>query len=150
MAGAARYGSLGCIICGRENPAGARAAFRRTEDGAVTEVAPPVHLQGFNGLLHGGIITGLLDDAMWYAAHFQGMFTMTAEIAVRFKKAVPAGRTLRVTARLVARKKRLAELSAELADAVTGEVLAEATGKFLQVSEEMRRQLGGDGLVTLY
>lgn len=145
-----RYGSRHCLICGRDNPAGVRAAFRPTVAGAEAEVSPPEHLQGFAGVLHGGVVTGLLDDAMWYAAHFHGLFTMTAEITVRFRKPVPTGRPLRLTGRLVARQRRLAELAAELADAASGEVLAEASGKFLQVSEAMRERLGGDGLVAVY
>ncbi len=149
-AGGPRYGSRHCIICGRDNPAGARAAFRPAPGGAEAEVTPPAHLQGFAGVLHGGIVTGLLDDAMWYAAHFQGLFTMTAEITVRFRKPVPTGRPLRLAGRLVARKRRLAEMAAELADAESGEILAEASGKFLEVSEAMRRELGGDGLITVY
>lgn len=135
------YGSRGCIVCGRENPAGLGVSYHAAGGRSRAEVTPPGRFQGFDGTLHGGIITGLLDDAMWYAAYSAGMFTMTAELTVRFKKPVPVEQPLRLEGRLVSRRGRLAEMAAELRDGA-GEVLAEASAKFLAVPEEMRQRLG--------
>lgn len=135
------YGSRGCIVCGRENPAGLKVSYHAAGGRSHAAVTPPGRFQGFDGTLHGGIITGLLDDAMWYAAYSAGMFTMTAELTVRFKKPVPVERPLRLEGRLVSRRGRLAEMAAELRDGA-GEVLAEASAKFLAVPEEMRQRLG--------
>ncbi len=135
------YGSRGCIVCGRENPAGLRVTYHAAAGRSRAEVTPPARFQGFDGTLHGGIVSALLDDAMWYAAYSAGMFTMTAELTVRFKKPVPVERPLRLEGRLLARRGRLAEMAAELRDAA-GEVLAEARAKFLAVPEDMRLRLG--------
>lgn len=124
--------SRGCIVCGRDNPVGLHIQFRRTPAGVEATVRPQVHFQGFSGVLHGGVVCGLLDDAMWWAIYAQReVITMTAEIAVRYKKPVPVGADLRVEASVdAARSGRLFLASGRLRDAA-GEVLAEAHGKFL-------------------
>lgn len=137
------YCSRECLICGRENPAGIRARFGVEDGVSVAVVTPPEHLQGFKGVLHGGIVTALLDDAMWYAAYGQGMFTLTGELGVRFRRPVEVGRRLEVRGRMLARRGRLAEMSAEIRYLDTGELVAEATGKFMEVSPEVRARLSG-------
>lgn len=137
------YYSRDCLICGRENAAGIGARFVAEDGVAEAVVTPPAHLQGFTGVLHGGIVTALLDDAMWYAAYAQGLFTLTGELGVRFRRPVEMGRSLRVKGRLQARRGRLAEMSAEMRYLDSGELLAEATGKFMEVSPEVRARLQG-------
>lgn len=141
------FGSRDCIVCGRHNPAGLRVTYWAEDGRSRAEVVPPAHFQGFDGTLHGGIVSALLDDAMWYAAFSAGLFTMTAELSVRFRKPVPVGEAIRLEGRVQAQRGRLTEMAAELSHAVTGEVLAEASGKFLLVSEEMRQRLGGADLI---
>lgn len=111
---------------------GLHIQFRRTSTGVEATVRPQAHFQGFSGVLHGGVVCGLLDDAMWWAIYARReVITMTAEISVRYKKPVPVGADLRVEASVdAARNSRLFLASARLRDA-TGEVLAEAHGKFL-------------------
>ena len=140
-AAARPYSSRRCLVCGRENAAGLRVVYHAGGGRSRAEVTPPARFQGFNGTLHGGAVAALLDDAMWYAAYSAGLFTMTAELAVRYRRPAPVERPLRVEGRLVARRGRLAELAAELRGP-GGEVLAEATGKFLAVPEEVQRRLG--------
>lgn len=124
--------SRGCIVCGRDNPVGLHIQFRRTPTGVEATVRPQAHFQGFSGVLHGGVVCGLLDDAMWWAIYAQReVITMTADISVRYKKPVPVGTDLRVEASVdAARNSRLFLASGRLRDAA-GEVLAEAHGKFL-------------------
>lgn len=141
------YGSRGCIVCGRQNSHGLGASFRPAPGGAWAEVTAPPHLQGFDGLLHGGLVAGLLDDAMWYAAYFQGLFTMTGQLSVRYRKPVPTGVRLRVEGRVVAQRHRLAQAEARLMAAESGEVLAEAEGKFVAVPPEVRARLSPEDAI---
>lgn len=134
------YGSRGCIVCGRENAAGLGVTYHAGGGRSRAEVTPPARFQGFDGTLHGGIVSALLDDAMWYAAYSAGMFTMTAELTVRFKKPVPVEQPLRLEGRLLSRRGRLAEMAADLRDGA-GEVLAEAAAKFLAVPQALRERL---------
>ncbi len=144
------YSSRGCLVCGRENLSGLRATFKLSPEGAWTEVTTPVHLQGFDGTLHGGVIAALLDDTMWYTAFGGGYFTMTAELSVRYKKPVPIGIRVRTRGRVVQVRGRLVEVSARMEDADSGLLFAEASGKFLCVPEEMKVRLGSGDIIDMY
>ncbi|HWQ27653.1 MAG TPA: PaaI family thioesterase [Dehalococcoidia bacterium] len=132
-----------CYGCGRENPRG--LALRFELDGGVasaTFVGHPDH-QGYPGHLHGGVVAAVLDEAMGWAAYAQGAFAMTAKMSVRFRRPVPLGRPLTVTAQAVRQRGRAIEMRAELRDAA-GQVLAEADGLFMKVTgrtaEYLRRE----------
>ena len=53
-----------CFGCGRDNPVGLHLHFRTDEDGCYTSFVPqPVH-QSYDGRMHGGLISTLLDETM--------------------------------------------------------------------------------------
>jgi len=53
-----------CFVCGPENPIGLRLAFVE-EDGVVCAEFRPTDLHvGYAGIVHGGILAAVLDDAM--------------------------------------------------------------------------------------
>jgi acyl-coenzyme A thioesterase PaaI-like protein len=90
-----------------------------------------VHHQGGPGLAHGGIVGAALDEACGLLATWHRFPTVTARIAIRFRRPAPIHRALRVSARVTAERGRRIEISAELRD---GErLLAEAEGVFLHV-----------------
>ena len=54
-----------CFICGVENPVGLHLHIYETEPGVVeTKYIAPEHFQGYPGVLHGGIVAAILDDAL--------------------------------------------------------------------------------------
>ena len=62
------------------------------QDGKVlTEFIPQKIHQGYKDIIHGGLISTLLDEAMVKAALMQGMPAVTAEITVRFKNPLMVG-----------------------------------------------------------
>lgn len=107
----------------------------------MTQVRAPEHFQGFDGVLQGGIVAGLMDDAMWYAIlSTTGAITMTAELTIRYKAPVPVETDLTVTGRLVAQHRILYTCSAFIAD-TAGQVLAEATAKFMPAPKSLLESL---------
>lgn len=140
------YASRRCLVCGRENRSGLRAVFETGPEGVVARAVVPPHLQGFDGLAHGGLVAGFLDDAMWYACYQAGAITLTGELTARFRRPVPVGRAVEARARLLGTRGRLFQAAAELRDGVTGELLAEARGKFLAVEEPLRSELAAAGI----
>jgi hypothetical protein len=62
-----------CFACGRQNPIGLQMQFRRDgDDGVHCEYTPRPEGQGFPGVVHGGVLVSLMDEAMaWamFAAH---------------------------------------------------------------------------------
>ena len=56
--------SLKCFVCGLENPYGLHLRFFDSEPGEViAEVTVPEQFQGYPGIVHGGIIAAMLDEA---------------------------------------------------------------------------------------
>jgi acyl-coenzyme A thioesterase PaaI-like protein len=74
-----------CFACGRENPHGLRLAFERTGKGVRTFFTPEKKHQGWKDIVHGGILSTMLDEACAHAAIARGFIAPTAEIKIRFK-----------------------------------------------------------------
>ncbi|HEU5348694.1 MAG TPA: PaaI family thioesterase, partial [Ktedonobacterales bacterium] len=62
----------GCFACGLRNSQGLRLTFWAEGDEIVTEFTPDEHYQGFPGVLHGGILATLLDEALSRTASIEG------------------------------------------------------------------------------
>jgi uncharacterized protein (TIGR00369 family) len=117
-----------CFVCGLENPAGLRLAFYETgPTEVVTTYTPSAKFQGYPGVLHGGIVASLLDEAggrvVMIGNHRH--FMLTAKMEVKYRQPTPLGQALTVVGRLVKRRGRLALAHAELRLA-DGTVTAEA------------------------
>jgi len=76
-----------CFACGKENPDGLQLEFKYSDDGSKVETTyiPPEKFQGWKGIVHGGIITTLLDEIMAKTAIKNGYQVLTGEITTRFK-----------------------------------------------------------------
>ena len=103
-------------------------------DAYEAEVTFGPHHQGGPGIAHGGIVGAALDEACGLLATWHRFPTVTARIAIRYRKPAPINRPLRVRARVDAERGRRIEISAELRDG--DELLAEADGAFLHVPLE--------------
>jgi len=129
--------SRGCFVCGKENPIGLRVQFERTAEGVQTAVVPGRNFEGFDGVLQGGVVAGLMDDAMWYAIFGgPGTITMTAELTVRYKAPVPVQTPLIVAGRIVEQRRSLFTCAASITGP-DGHLLAEASGKFLTAPQSL-------------
>jgi len=119
-----------CLLCGENNPhsLGLRFAARDDVVTARCQLADP--LQGYTGLLHGGIISSLLDAAMTHCLFHQGIQALTAELQVRFIAPVPIEACVDIEATLLSRRRGIFQLEATLA--IEGLVHARASAKFLQ------------------
>ena len=123
-----------CFVCGEANSAGLNLRFET--DGAIVRsrfVPRPEHA-GFKGIVHGGIVTALLDEIMvWACFVATRRFAFCAEITVRFVKPVlPGNETIATATRTADRRGKIFEAKSELRDA-QGELLASAHGKYLPI-----------------
>jgi acyl-coenzyme A thioesterase PaaI-like protein len=103
--------STTCFICGVDNPQGLHLSFYETGPETVeTTAVVPRHLQGYPGVVHGGIVTALLDEITLRAAVVgqPEHLMVTGKIEVRFRQNVPTGVPLRVVGKLLERKRRSA------------------------------------------
>lgn len=126
-----------CFGCGRQNPHGLRLRFRPWSEGGVwADFEPSRTYEGYHGMLHGGIVATIVDEAMSWAITAGGDLGVTARMSTTFRRPVPLDRTVRVLAWVTARRGRTFDARAELRDRELGTLLAEAEGRFVRVSKE--------------
>lgn len=120
----------GCIVCGPRNPIGLGLRFRRHDDGVRADATLPIHFGGWSGIVHGGVISMLLDEAMGYAAIADGRVAVTAELTMRFRAAIPVATPVVITGR-VARSRGRALWTEARVSALDGRELASGTGTLM-------------------
>jgi len=120
-----------CIVCGRAADCGLGLRFRSLPDGAVEAAfGCPARCQGYEGVLHGGVTSSLLDGAMTNCLFAHGLVAVTAEMTVRFRHPIATGEPLRVRASISRSQSPLHIVEARIVQA--GRVKAKATGKFME------------------
>jgi uncharacterized protein (TIGR00369 family) len=103
-----------CFACGPKNPVGLKLKFDWDGKEVKAKFTPGEYHQGWAGLVHGGIISCLLDEAMSYAALYSGVNSLTARMQTRFKRPLPIDEPLTVTGSVTRKTRRLVEAKAEL------------------------------------
>jgi uncharacterized protein (TIGR00369 family) len=123
-----------CYVCGKKNPAGLGVDFEiDAEARSVQARFTPADIhQGYEGIVHGGILSSLLDEAMAKLAFSLSIPAVTAEITIKFKSPAAPGEELNLTGRLTHETRRLIEAEAVIKKGPV--VIAEAKGKLLRVS----------------
>jgi acyl-coenzyme A thioesterase PaaI-like protein len=136
-----------CLVCGVENPWGLNGRFYVLEPGGVDQPAEAAvsellgvftlreEHQSYPGRLHGGIATAILDETIGRAITIAnlGVWGVTAELTVRFRKPLPVSGELRCVGRITRDTRRLFEGSGQiLLD--DGSVAAEASGRYVKMS----------------
>ena len=119
-----------CFICGHDSP-GLGITFKLRNDWSVEGTFECSEMfQGYDGIIHGGIISSLLDAAMTHCLFAQGDAAVTAELCVQFKRPVATGRSATVSARIVKDYCPLFLMEARIEQ--DGWPAATATGKFMR------------------
>jgi|YelNatPaOPRAMG01_1025707.scaffolds.fasta_scaffold02661_16 uncharacterized protein (TIGR00369 family) len=122
-----------CFVCGEKNDRGLRLKFQNEGGKAKAFVTLDSTLEGYQGVIHGGIISALLDEAMIYAGYFAiGQLSVTGELKIRFLKPTPTGGTYQVEGLIKERKGRILIGEAQITNA-EGTVLAKAEGKLFVI-----------------
>ena len=102
----------------------------------VADFTPSQELQGFPGVLHGGIIATLLDETMGRTGALRQEWLMTGKLDVRYRKPAPIDRPMRVWAE-IARERQGAIDAVGAVELLDGSVLADARGIFLRLPEQV-------------
>lgn len=125
-----------CFVCGTENERGLQAQFflDTEKQTAWSRLEIPGWSQGWRDVTHGGILATLLDEACVHACRTVGPFPVTAELTVRYLKAVPVGKEVLVRGEVVSLRRRVLQARARLE--IDGEVHAEAEARVVLLAPE--------------
>ena len=129
-----------CFACGRANPIGLHLDYEVARERAEARFVPQREHTGYDGYVHGGILTALLDETMGWAIFHQGVWGVTTRITVAFRHPVEVGGELVVTGTVIKQTRRAVETHGEVRGA-SGRLLTEADATFLVMPEERRREL---------
>jgi uncharacterized protein (TIGR00369 family) len=123
-----------CFGCGGANPAGMKLEFEAdTETGHVTgRFKIGKEFQGSMGVLHGGIIATLLDEAMGKVCRLSDVRAVTAELTVQYRRPIQMDQEIVVEAFQTKRDGRELFLEGEIRDD-GGKILARGTGCFVVI-----------------
>jgi uncharacterized protein (TIGR00369 family) len=135
---------VGCFGCSSENPRGLALVFRCLGEVVEAETTLGEAFAGYDGLVHGGIVSTLLDEAMgWAILELAGRFAVTRSLQVEFRRPVFVGKPLRVQSRLVGEEPDGAlRVESSVSDS-RGRLLASALGVWVPVRESRVRATRG-------
>lgn len=137
-----------CFVCGRNNPIGLKLNFKWDNNTAKAEFTPTELHQGWSGIVHGGIVSCLLDEGLTYAAYFAGIDCITAKMQVRLRRPALVGELLVITSSISKKTRKLVETQAVISRK-DGTPVAEGTATMYIVgtrkdSGDGERKLNGD------
>jgi acyl-coenzyme A thioesterase PaaI-like protein len=120
-----------CLVCSGSNPYGLGLKFHADNKGGVeARFDANAALEGYPGLLHGGMIASLLDGAMTNCLFARGIVAMTGELKVRYWDTVLIGPEMEIRAWFEEERAPLYHLRAELKQ--DGALKAGAWAKFME------------------
>jgi len=106
----AEYTARLCFACSQENPIGLKLKPVHDGEKVTAEFTPGKFHQGWNDVVHGGILYTLLDEVTAYAMLCHGIeFGVTAKSEIRFKQVAPINEPIRASAWVTKLTKRLVE-----------------------------------------
>ncbi|MDQ7822815.1 MAG: dephospho-CoA kinase [Candidatus Eremiobacteraeota bacterium] len=120
-----------CFACGADNPVSLRLSFSHDEKGLSGTFTTRREHQGYKGLLHGGIITTMLDEAMARYLIDKGHRVVTVKMELRFRRPALTGDTLTVKAAYEGLEGKYHLMSAKVLSSA-GSLLVQARGTFAE------------------
>jgi uncharacterized protein (TIGR00369 family) len=129
-----------CFGCSPDNHHGLKLEFWLNEESKTVEARwnPEEYLQGYSGVLHGGIQATVMDEiASWAIYVLLDTAGVTSKIEIRYLKPVLIGNgTITVKASLIQKEKRLADIRVELFDG-NNQLCAEGTVQYFIYPQEI-------------
>jgi len=127
---ASRFDHRHCLLCGDLNPLSLKLDFVADESGVSARFVGNVALQGYDGMLHGGVIASLLDSAMTHCLFHQGIRAVTGQLKIDYMRPVPFDAVLMISASVERATPPLYIMRSEIHH--NGQCLARASAKFMQ------------------
>jgi len=127
-----------CFFCGRDSN-GLRLRIEYAEAVCSCDFVASDVFQSFGGVVHGGIVSGILDEIMWWTILMEtGAICVTQKMDVEFRKTVFCGKAYRATGRYRGVDRRSYHVSGSIEDD-SGKVCATAVGLF-RAARDVKRE----------
>ncbi len=119
-----------CFVCGKANPIGLKIDFSYDEAGAAhATLAVKEVFEGYPGVVHGGILSTLLDEVMAKAVIHSGKAAFTAKLSISYRRALAPEQRIEIKGWITKDRSRIIETSACISD--ESGIYAEAEAVFV-------------------
>jgi acyl-coenzyme A thioesterase PaaI-like protein len=119
-----------CMLCGPHAPLGLKLNFYSDPNQQVwSHFKSSIHQQGYEGILHGGFLSALLDSSMCQAVFNQKIEGVTADMNIRFLHEVKVNSHILMTAKVLTSRPPLYKVEGVLY--VEGVLMAKSTARFM-------------------
>jgi len=123
-----------CFGCGPLNEDGLQMTFLPEGEVSVADFEVPARYQSWKGVVHGGIVALLLDEAVGWAAWHRGHPGVTGKLEVRYRQPLRIGDRVRITGRVENVRRTLVHATATIARTSDGARIAEATATLMEAT----------------
>ncbi|MBM4288852.1 MAG: PaaI family thioesterase [Deltaproteobacteria bacterium] len=126
-----------CFACGSRNPKGIGMQVHYLEESETAEslLVLPREYQGWQEVIHGGILATLLDEIMMHAVwHFAGP-GLTLGLEVQFRQPLAPGEPVLVRGHLTEAKGSRLKARGEIVRQSDNRLIANSQGRFLLLQE---------------
>jgi uncharacterized protein (TIGR00369 family) len=122
-----------CVVCSQRHPLGLHTAYRAVSEHAVeARFSCGKSYEGYRNVLHGGIVSALLDGAMANCIFAKGLEAYTVDLRIRFRTPVEVGVDATIRGEWLKQDGKLHLLQASIVQ--SGKVRASARAKFIEGS----------------
>ena len=130
-----------CFACGELNEIGLHLKLSLEPGRCWTELELPRRFEGWEGIIHGGILCTILDEVMAWSLVARDNWGVTARMSIDFRKPVVVGQAIRAEGWITEDRRRIQVTAARIVDAATGVELAVAQATYVAASETRKREL---------
>lgn len=120
-----------CFACGKDNPIGLRIRFAFDGEMCTAEFTANENHVGWSDTVHGGIVYAVLDDVTANVLYQQGRKAHTARCAIRYRRPLRVGETIRLSGWIEREKGRLVMLRGEARRKTDDHLIADCEATFM-------------------
>ncbi len=119
----------GCFFCGPHGD-GLKMRIQFKDGAAFADFVLGAKFQGYDNVAHGGIVTGILDEVMWWTIFvLTGKITVTRKMDTEYLMPVQCGAPYKVTTKFLQERHGNMYVSGVIEDS-EGKAATKATGLF--------------------
>ena len=126
-----------CFACGLKNPFGLKMEFYWEGEDYLCRFTPGKEHQGYDEIMHGGLVSTLLDEVMGRSLYIQKIEAVTARLEVRYRQPTPIGQELVIRGQMIEKRGKIWRLAANIT-LPDGTVTAEANATMMVRNREVK------------
>lgn len=132
-----------CFACGFENSKGLQMTFWKGTDSVISSLVLTKEFCGWNNLVHGGIITTILDEIMsWTTICLLDCLVVTKSISVEFKNPLYVGDKILAEGRIKEIPNKRTVITEATISNESKKVCSTGSAVFSRFSQKMGKKLG--------